>query len=1318
MFNSERKYLIGAGQVVISGDKNAASTLKAPGFEFLANGGEMGARMRALDWAGTAIGDPADWPQSLRTVIRILLTSRFAMWMAWGADLTFFCNDAYLPTTGSKRDWVLGARSDVVWAEIWPDIGPRIRRVLETGESTWDEALLLYLERNGFVEETYHTFSYSPLQDDLGETVGMLCVVAEVTDRVIGERQLDFLRELSAHLSTTSTREEVIDSFSACLGVGAPDVPFGLVYLRGQDDDDLHLAANVGLERNTATTPSRAAFDDPKGPWPFSSAAVSAQRVSVPPEAVSALPLRHWQSPPSAALVAPVIISDGRPPVGYFVAGLNPHRAFNQNYQGFIELVAGQIAAAITRADDLESAKARAEALAEIDRAKTSFFSNISHEFRTPLTLMLGPIESILTRPADQSSSTDHSLLEVAHRNALRLLRLVNALLDFSRVEAARADANYQPTELFGLTAEIASTFRSACERAGLTLEILGEEFEEPAYVDPDMWEKIILNLMSNAFKFTLEGGITVCLRPEGETAVLEVSDTGVGIPDADLPRIFERFHRIHGTQGRSFEGSGIGLALVRDLVQLHGGSITVKSQLGLGATFRVEIPLGRDQLPPNEPGPGRSVLTPSNRAQSFVQEALLWLPSVKDDATDSPMHDTSTKAQTRAGTRQGRVLVADDNADLRDYVARLLQAEGYVVDAVGDGEAALEVARAQKPDLLLTDVMMPRLDGFELLKLIRNDPTLTDLPVVMLSARAGEGAQVDGLEAGADDYLAKPFSARELLARVSANLDMARTRRRAADAIRESEAKLQVEREFLASVLAKAPIGMTIVDREGRISMVNERGAELLGAINAPPGETAVLAEGAVHPDGRPYAREDYPSVRSARGERIEGERMTYLRRGSSGLERLVLEVDAVPIWGPDGVLAGAITVFDDAGARERNEEALRARVEKAIEEKEAARDEIHQLQKLETIGQLTAGIAHDFNNLLTPIVGALDIISRRFAGDSRAERIISAAQQSAERGRVLVSRLLTFGRRQQLDPQPLDIEHLLKGMSELIERSVSIDTVVQYFFEPDLRAVVADANQLELAVLNLCVNARDAMPSGGELTISVNFENSDGSSPQLPKGHYVRISVIDTGVGMDAISLQRAIEPFYSTKEVGKGTGLGLSMVHGLAAQSGGLFKLESMLDRGTTASIYLPAVNHDVDLAARATTVTTEKLVRLKILLVDDEELVRFGTAEMLEASGHHVQQAASGHKALDILRECRDFDVLVADYMMPGITGVGLAAEVQAVVPGLPALIISGYASPIPTPHVGLAQLSKPFRQVELNAAVCAAAAQKRITPPGV
>ena len=378
-----------------------------------------------------------------------------------------------------------------------------------------------------------------------------------------------------------------------------------------------------------------------------------------------------------------------------------------------------------------------------------------------------------------------------------RLLRLVNTLLDFSRIEAGRVRAVFQPTDLASFTADLASNFRSACERAGLRLLVDCPPLPEPVYVDRGMWEKIVLNLLSNAFKFTFEGEIAVTVRQTRGRVEIAVRDTGTGIPAAELSRLFERFHRIENAKGRTHEGSGIGLALVQELVKLHGGSIHAQSSLGQGSTFTVELLVGRSHLPAEQIGVHGAHVAKPDEAGLFVEEALRWLPGETADVEQSRPEPSAVHATGAASFGNSsadkddrpRVLVADDNADMRQYVSRLL-AEQYRVETVPDGEAALAAALRRPPDLILTDVMMPNLDGVGLMKAVRADSRTSAIPVIMLSARAGEESRVEGLEAGADDYLVKPFSARELLARVGAHLQINRMRRES----EERERRLAME--------------------------------------------------------------------------------------------------------------------------------------------------------------------------------------------------------------------------------------------------------------------------------------------------------------------------------------------------------------------------------------------------------------------------------------------------------------------------------------------------------------------------------------------
>ena len=555
-------------------------------------GGEMGTLMRALDWSQTALGTVSNWPQSLKTLVRIILASRFAMFVWWGRERVNLYNDSYRPLLGTKHPAALGKPAHEVWGEIWDQIGPRADAVLQRGESTYDDALLLLMERHGYLEETYFTFSYSPLPDDQGKVGGLFCAVTEVTQRVIGERRLRLLREVAAAMAESRTPGAVCESAARCLSNGSIALPFALIYLLDSENKMLIKAAETGFTTAHPAAPGSVSINDAgESVWPFLSVIKSGRPVLVEDLSTrfTGLPRGQWNDEPKCAVLLP-IAQQGQPRLsGVFVAGLNPYRKFDDEYRGFVSLLCNQIGGALANAVAYETERRRAEELAELDLAKTKFFSNVSHEFRTPLSLMLGPLEEVLSEGREGLGPVRYEHLVVTHRNALRLLKLVNTLLDFSRIEAGRLDAIYEPTDLCSLTEELSSVFRSAMAKAGLAFSVECEPISEPVYVDRDMWEKIVLNLLSNALKFTFEGNVTVRLRVVGDRVQLCVTDTGTGIPEEELPRVFERFHRVEGARGRSFEGTGIGLALVRELAKFHGGTVEVASSLGRGSTSKHE---------------------------------------------------------------------------------------------------------------------------------------------------------------------------------------------------------------------------------------------------------------------------------------------------------------------------------------------------------------------------------------------------------------------------------------------------------------------------------------------------------------------------------------------------------------------------------------------------------------------------------------------------------------------------------------------------------------------------------------------------------
>ncbi|HXB05833.1 MAG TPA: ATP-binding protein [Puia sp.] len=726
--------------------------------EFLSGGGELGQRIRDYDWAATPLGPVESWPQSLRTCVRIMLTSRQPIWIGWGKELIKLYNDPYKAIVGGKHPWALGSPARVVWRELWGRIGPMLRTAMEKDEGTYVESQLLIMERNGYPEETYYTFSYTPIPGDDGGTAGIICANTDDTDRILSQRQLRTLTDLGKQLADSGSYREAIDRTLRTLRGNAHDFPFVFFYIMGE-------GIGWGAGHWDAVL---------EGPIKNALATREIQIVEGLRETMGRLPSGAWEVSPDRAVVQPIYKAGEKEPYGFLVTGVNPYRLPDEKYNGFLSLVGDQLATSFADIHVLEVERRKAEALAEIDRAKTTFFSNISHEFRTPLTLLLSPLEELLSEPGD--AETQRYRLGVAYRNALRMQKLVNTLLEFSRIEAGRLEGQFRRVDIATLTMDLASSFRSAIEKAGMRLHVGVRPIRGEVYVDVELWERIILNLISNAFKYSQQGAISVEVRQEGDEVRVSVSDEGIGIPADQRERIFDRFHRIENSEGRSQEGTGIGLAMVRELVRLHQGTITLTSAVGVGSTFSVRIPIGVAHLPPErvmEEARGERKL---RHADAFVQEAMMWIAEGAEMEEEEPVKGDGGDPAGGEGDGRYTVLLADDNADMREYVKRLLSKRFRVITAV-DGEDALAKMQEHRPDLLLSDAMMPRLDGFQLLKCVRQSAELQATPVILLSARAGEEAKVEGLEAGADDYLIKPFAARELLARVEANIRIAKER-------------------------------------------------------------------------------------------------------------------------------------------------------------------------------------------------------------------------------------------------------------------------------------------------------------------------------------------------------------------------------------------------------------------------------------------------------------------------------------------------------------------------------------------------------------
>lgn len=642
------------------------------------------------------------------------------------------------------------------------------------------------------------------------------------------------------------------------------------------------------------------------------------------------------------------------------------------------------------------------------------------------------------------------------------------------------------------------------------------------------------------------------------------------------------------------------------------------------------------------------------------------------------------------------RILHLEDSALDAELVHAFLLGDGLNCEVVRvwareEFERALTLDRF---DLILADHQLPGFDGETALDIARLRAPET--PFIFVSGTLGEEVAVEALKRGATDYVVKQRLERlgGVARRALSEVAERRERRQAQQALRAAE-------ENFATLVNAMPLLCWMADSNGRVNWFNARWYEYTGTTPAEMQNDGW--RGLHHPQVLPEVVIQWRHAVET-GTPFE---MTFPLRGADGIYRPFL-TRAHPVRDGAGRVVRWLGTNTDVSAQHAAEDALRRlneelenRIVAAIAERERFFAQLGEMQKLETIGQLTGGVAHDFNNLLTPIIGNLDLLSRRIGEDARSRKLLGGAIQAADRAKILVQRLLAFARRQVLETRAVDTRKLIGNSAELIGRSIGPRITLEIDIAADLPPARVDENQLELALLNLAVNARDAMPEGGCLTIRADAQSVGPDHPSgLRHGEYVRLSVIDTGAGMDASTLARAIEPFFSTKGIGKGTGLGLSMVHGLAAQSGGALLLDSTPGEGTTAEIWLPATSA-LDLStASADRAPLPDMPPSRILLVDDEDLARAGTAEMLAELGHEVVEASSGAEALQLLRSGLQPQLVITDFLMPGMTGADLATEIRNREDPPPVLLATGYAQLAGHQLADLPLLAKPFRQREL------------------
>lgn len=1218
-------------------------------FRFLPQRGEMPARVRSHDWAATPLGTPDRWPENLRNAVSLALGSRFPITIWWGEDFRLIYNDGYIPFLGtSKHPQALGQAGAHCWSEIWSDIGPMLEGVMRTGEATWSTDARYFFDRDLPQEEVFVTFTYGPILADDGVTVqGVFCPCTDTTEKIVSRRRLETLHRLGIRTLDMHNARDAAQKVCAVLDENPYDVPFAIIYECVDTPAASGLgfrmlcATGMGLDMDLAADPSRWPLDQAVQSDPSNQAdredqaTPSGQPANVELASLGLTqPGGPWPEASRLARIVPVRWSGDGQVSGVMVLGVSPRRPLDADYCAFLDMVASHTGSVVAHAQAYEQEARRAKALAEVDHAKTVFFSNVSHELRTPLTLILGPLEDALREHGGQVPAGQTQMI---HRNALRLQKLVNALLDFSRIEAGRMQASYEPTDLARTTAELASMFRSAVEQAGLRLRVDCPPLDGPVHVDRDLYEKIVLNLLSNAFKFTLHGEIAVALRDvhdAGDTdgaVELSVSDTGSGIAPQHLPHLFQRFHRIPGKPARTHEGTGIGLAMVQELVRLHGGTVAVSSREGEGSRFTVRLPRGHAHLPaehlPAEHQPARPPA-----AQPQVDKALRWLPGEPAPGTGQearPMRQDMHPAQPP----RARIVCADDNADMRSYITQLLEPL-YEVEAVGDGRAALASIRRRRPDLVLADVMMPVLDGFELLHALRSDGTLRAIPFIMLSARAGQEAQVEGLRAGADDYLVKPFSARELLARIASLLQLVRVREQA-------RATLQTNEKKLRAIIDQLPAGVGVSDMSGAMVLSNALMDRFVPrAIPSTLPDRMARWRG-WDEKGQLIDPENWPGKRALRGEVVmPGLEMLYT--DDEGREWW-MRVSCAPLRDDEGRLIGTCSVIQDITELKRAEHHLK--------EADRRKDEF------------LATLAHELRNPLAPISHGLQILKRTASGDDSVRHSHEMLERQVNHMVRMVDDLLEVSRittgKVQLRKEIVDLNDVLQGV---VAASSPVIEAGDHHLHLELPAgpvlLLADPVRLEQMVSNLLDNAAKYSDTGGRIVLSAWTE-----------GTQAVVSVRDNGIGIPPALLDKVFDLFMQVDRNGRrgqgGLGIGLTLVRSLVEMHGGSVQaLSEGRGQGSEFRLHLPLPAQAPPLAGQAPHAQPEDAHSFgRILVVDDNVDAADTLAMLLRLLGAEVEIARDGPGALAMHAAFRP-EVVLLDIGLPGMDGLEVARRIRA------------------------------------------------------
>ena len=1097
----------------------------------LSGGGEMGALMRSIDWSTTAVGPVDAWPQSLRTALSILLETGFPMYIAWGRDYTQFYNDGYRPILGStKHPMAMGAGTRETFAEIWDIIGPMFQGVME-GRATNVVDFMLPLDRHGFAEECYFIFSYSPIREESGRVGGVLVTVTETTARVVGERRLKTTQALAAETREAKTAAEACEIAGRVLATNSADLPFSRTFI---------CSPRMVRRRRLAAAwapPLLVWFCLRRSDWTTTSSPPSFDRATrrcweaERRQRGTGLPVAS--STPGQIVLVPIARQGVDHPLGILVAGTSQRLLLDDAYRDFLTLVASQIGAAIAAAQALEEAEGRAEALAELDRAKTAFFSNVSHEFRTPLTLMIGPTEDALGSPekalarggtgngssqrAPAAQAREHVAGLFAHRSRTRDRHVRSD-------GSGGADRRSRQRVPIGHRTGRAAT-------GGRLSAVTERGLRRPRDVGKDRPQSAVERVQVHVPGLDRGGG-------GGDRQL--TSSSACETPGSASRRTISPASSIDFTAS-----NGRRRAPTRVPASAWPWSASWSPSTAAPSTSPAS--LEKEQYSRCVSRSARRTLRENGSRRSQGEVMLgpprwAWAPrpTSKRRCDGCPPRRRPTRTDSQSPPARRPEFWSPTTTPTCATICRACSRLDFRSKSVGDGTAALEAVRRRPPDVIVSDVMMPGLDGFQLLAALRADEAIRTIPFILLSARAGEEARIDGLHAGADDYLVKPFSARELIARVDAQLVRAKMR-----SLEEAQAVR------LASVFAHAPVGIATLKGAAHVfEFANRRYLDLIGGR---PVEGKPIRDALPELEGQGiYELLDgvYQS-----GEPFEGRSVrVMIQRQRSAPEEAFFDFVYQPLFDDAAQVTGiAIVAFDVTeltNARRDAEAANRAKDE------------------------FLAMLGHELRNPLAPILTALQLM--RLRNESGAERERTIIERQVNHMVSLVDDLLDVSRitrgKVQLRRERIDLADIVAKAIEMTSPAIESRRHTLTVDVPRGLIVDGDAARLAQVTANLLTNAAKYTDPGGQIAVS-------GSS----KDSQAVLTVIDTGRGIAPDMLPRIFDLFAQERqEIDRsdgGLGLGLAIVKSLMRAHGGTVDAHSEgKNRGARFSIRMP-------LAARA-------------------------------------------------------------------------------------------------------------------------------------